>query len=141
MKPIVFAALLVLGGLIPSLRAEGCSNATFVGNYIYSGEGSVVVEGVAQPFVFVGRLTADGNGKFTGGSTSSLNGVITRLTYEASYSINADCTQTYEGIDSLGRTFYGVTIFLESGKRFRGMRTVNGQTIVFSGERDPASLE
>ena len=137
MKPIVFAALLVLGGLIPSLRAEkGCSNATYLGAYIFSGEGSVVVEGVAQPFVFVGRLTADGHGKFTGGSTSSLNGVITRLTFEASYSINTDCTGTYEGIG-----FYGDLVFLESGKRFRGMRTVNGQTIVFTGERDPASLE
>lgn len=139
-----FSALVAAGlfalGFMPSVHAGqelGCSNATYEGDYIFSGHGSTVVEGVTQPFAFIGRLTADGKGNFSGSGTSSLNGQIIHRTYEATYTIKSDCTAYYEGTDDTGQRFQGEFVLAgPSGKRYRGVRTLPGQTIVFTGEKE-----
>jgi hypothetical protein len=134
----ILAVLFVVGLTANSQAGEtGCSDATYEGDYVFSGHGNTVVAGETVPFVFIGRLTADGKGNFSGTGTSSLNGQIIHRSYTATYRVNPDCTAYYSGTDSEGQYFQGEFIFAgPSGKRYRGLRTVEGQTIVFSGEKE-----
>jgi len=132
----LFATLFVLG-LTASVQAGGCSNATYAGDYVFGGDGTTTVEGVTVPFAFLGRLTADGKGNFSGSGSSSLNGQIIHRTFDATYTVNSDCTGYYQGIDSTGAPFQGDIVFTgPSGRKYLGLRTLAGQTIYFTGEKD-----
>ncbi len=77
---------------------QACSQATLKGNYVYAGDGFVVAGGGStqrSPFATAGREVYGGDGTISGKDTTSTNGVVTRSTYTATYSVRADCTATY----------------------------------------------
>src|SRR5712691_6800292 len=96
MKHMSVAITLLLSPMIVGLRCQAqasveCTAADFQGTYGYSGAGTILAGPNAGPVAFVGQLTADGKGTFTGGDTVSINGRIVRRTYSAKYTVNPDC--------------------------------------------------
>ena len=137
MQFISLAALaLVLAGTTNAhegseLNGSLCTAADFQGVYGYSGSGIILEGPNAGPVAFVGRLNADGNGTFTGGDTVSLNGRIVRRTYTAQYTVNPDCTGSYEADTSLG-VVHADFVITTGGEELRNIRTDPGQVLTFA---------
>jgi hypothetical protein len=64
----------------PQIGGSTCTNSTLSGPYSYVLSGSLISGGQAEPYAELGRLNADGHGKFTGGSQTSINGSFTTHT-------------------------------------------------------------
>ena len=85
--------------------AQGCSNATLVGTYLYSFSGSLVdTGGTLTPFTATGLEVFGGNGTLRGVSTTTtiVNGqpvVKSQVPYTGTYTVNSDCTGTEVDID------------------------------------------
>jgi len=84
---VVPQALMAAGpeGLCPR------QNATLRGTYMSHGTGTVVGFG---PVAAVGTIIYDGDGNLANPFTISLNGTISRMTQNGSYTMNRDCTGT-----------------------------------------------
>jgi hypothetical protein len=83
-----------------------------------------------RSIAFVGRLTADGEGTFCGVDTISREGVILHRTYTATYTVNPDCTGSYEADTSLGVVHADFAI-IGNGEEVRNIRTDEGQVLTF----------
>lgn len=85
-------ALAVLGlVLTPGARAQGrphCSNATLKGAYTATITGTLGT----TPFAELDLVSAPGNGTFSGTGTQSNDGVISTVSFTATYTVNADCS-------------------------------------------------
>ena len=85
-------AFAVLGLIMaPGARAQGgahCSNATLRGSY------SATITGTlgTSPFAELDLVTSTGNGTFSGSGTNSTGGVISSVTFTATYTVNSDCS-------------------------------------------------
>jgi hypothetical protein len=95
---IVFAATLVLS-FTATAQAGGpaCSLARAAGTYGFSDSGTVVGVG---PRVAAGIFSLDKAGNLLNGkATSSLNGTIAEETFSGTYTVNSDCTGTFNNIE------------------------------------------
>jgi hypothetical protein len=93
--------------LAPSAHAEDheCSLARAAGKWSFTDNGTVVGVG---PRVAVGTLTLDSAGNVSNGTvTSSLNGTIISETASGTYTVNPDCTGTF----NLTVYYSGVELF------------------------------
>jgi hypothetical protein len=83
-------ALAVLSLVTPAVARDGrkCSNATLNGSY------SATIIGTlgGQPFAELDLVTSTGIGAFTGNGTLSMNGVISPVSFTATYTVNSDCS-------------------------------------------------
>lgn len=79
---------------------------------------------------FVGRLTADGEGNFYGGDTISRQGEILHRTYTAKYTVNPNCTGSYEAVTTLG-VVHADFVIVGNGDELRNIRTDEGQVLTF----------
>ena len=79
-------------------RGFRCSNRTLKGRYGIKGDG-LVPSGPPPaplvPFAMVGIETLDGEGNLTDAATTSLNGVTASNVNQGTYTINEDCTGTF----------------------------------------------
>ena len=80
---------------------------------------------------FVGLLTPDGKGYFSGSDTLSLNGRILSRTYEANYKVNEDCTGSYKAETSLGQV-HSDFVLVGDGEEANVIRTDEEQVLTFS---------
>jgi hypothetical protein len=87
--------LLLLGvfGLSVQVYAQ-CSNASLNGTFFYTLAGSVKSGTTTASYDELGEVVADGNGNFTGSTTTSIAGVIANLPVTGIYSIKANCSGT-----------------------------------------------
>ena len=94
----VFAAALVANAATVA-RAEdgGCSLARAAGNWSFSDSGTVfLAAGLGVPRVAAGRFTLDNAGNVRNCvATSSLNGTIATEACSGTYTVNSDCTGTF----------------------------------------------
>ena len=106
-------AALVLG-LTPMARAERkeCSVATLEGSFARTDTGFVA----AGPLAGVSLVTFDGNGAFTSSNFQSVNGTPQPpSTSTGTYTVNPDCTGTYTGQSSTGRTSTAFFVIADNG--------------------------
>ena len=83
----------VLVGAAQSAWAEGdCSLSTLAGDFVMTGSG-IPTEG-SPPLTSAGVVMFDGNGNLSGRETRSTGGEITRISYNGTYTLDADCTGT-----------------------------------------------
>ena len=69
-------------------------NGTLSGTYMLRGEGTIVGVG---PVTVVGWLTYDGKGNVvTASMTASVNGTISTFTISGPYTVNSDCSGSFE---------------------------------------------
>ncbi|MBN9615197.1 MAG: hypothetical protein BGO25_03540 [Acidobacteriales bacterium 59-55] len=93
--------------------APHCSNSSLNGGYGFSVNG--ITAGGLQ-YSLVGRFVADGKGGVTGTSTQSVAGAISRPTFTAKYTVNADCTGTTDITFDFGLTTPLDFIITDDGK-------------------------
>ncbi len=94
---IVLVATLVLS-MAATAQAESsaCSLARAAGTYGFTDNGTVVGVG---PRIAVGIFTLDAAGNVKNGkATSSLNGTVTAETFSGIYTVNSDCTGTFNNV-------------------------------------------
>jgi hypothetical protein len=89
---ITLAGALMLCAAQPVHAGATCSDATLNGDFGLSLAGHNIVSSVL--FAFVGTLSADGSGSFTGTGLSSRSGHMSRLTFTGKYSVKPDCIGT-----------------------------------------------
>ena len=125
-KTFTIAAIsgLVLG-MAPAARADdkGCSNSSLDGTYAYTGTGFIVTPAFAAgPFAEVGTQTFDGKGATSTTLTASQNGNIFQTTFTGTYTVNPDCTGTFNlSAPALGIT---VTLFFVIDDNLNGFQAI-----------------
>ena len=111
--------------LAPFVHAEDheCSLAHAAGTWSFTDNGTIVGVG---PRVAVGILTLDSAGNVSNGVvTSSLNGTITSETASGTYTVNADCTGTFNlTIYSSGVELFTVTASSAFDNRMQHLRGI-----------------
>ncbi len=114
----------------PPVRAQsGCTNANFQGAFGYTFRGSVSVNSILAPYAAAGRLVADGNGKFTGAESASVNGDIVRRVYNGVYAMNPNCSGTAILNDNFGAVNNFDFIIVNGGKRVDFVQTDPGTAL------------
>jgi hypothetical protein len=92
---IVKLGVMLLVAFSLSLQAQPqCSNASLNGTLFYTLSGSIKSGTVTVSYTELGKVTADGNGGFSGQTTTSIAGVITTLPVTGNYAIQPNCSGT-----------------------------------------------
>jgi hypothetical protein len=123
---IVFAVTLVLSMAGTAQAADSaCSLARAAGTYGFSTSGTVV--GVGSR-VSAGIFTLDAAGNLVNGkATSSLNGAIAGETFSGTYTVNSDCTGTFNDLeirDQSGNLLLTITAYLAWDDNMKQLRAI-----------------
>jgi len=108
---------------------SGCSVGTLRGAYIYAQDGFTVSGETASqrtPFAQAGREIFNGDGTMSGVGTANFNGAVTRLTYEGTYSVAADCTGSVTFTDGDGIVSHFDIAIVDGGAEFGFVQTDAG---------------
>lgn len=119
-------------GLAPMAKAgpKECSVATLEGSFARRDTGFVTAPpAIAGPLAGVHLVTFDGNGTFTSAGFSSLNGNVSGSTGTGTYTVNPDCTGTYESVSSTGRTGTAFFVIADNGNEIHILPTNTGASI------------
>ena len=125
-------------GLAPMAKAERkpCSVATLKGSFARTDSGFVTAPpAIAGPLAGVGLMTFDGNGGFTSAGMGGLNGNVTESTSTGTYKVNGDCTGTYTGVGSNGRTGHAYFVIAAGGDEIQIVVTDPGAAVVCIARR------
>jgi hypothetical protein len=133
MKKIVASRFLTLLTLIVTLTigfaakasAEdpACSMARAAGKWSMTDVGTVIGIG---PRTAVGVFKLDADGNLTNGvAASSLNGSVASETFSGSYTVNADCSGSFDAkIYANGTEIFEITAFVAFDNNMKEMRAV-----------------
>ena len=123
-KTLGFAAIL-MAAAVPAFADSNCSVATLRGGYGATGTGSLAPNNQA-PAALIARLVFDGAGNFTATETRSINGMVARLSFSGTYTLNAAC----QGSATVsGGTNAGYDLVVDAaGTHVRAIATVGGTT-------------
>lgn len=131
-------------GLIVSLAAPAhaggtCSLARAAGSWSLTDSGTVVGIG---PRVAVGVFKLDASGNLTDGeATSSLNGNIANETFSGSYTVNPDCSGSFDvKIYSGAEEVFEITAFTAFDNDMREMRAVFTSAVPPGGSSLPTVI-
>jgi hypothetical protein len=119
-------------GLAHMAKAERreCSVATLEGSFVRRDSGFVTAPpAIAGPLAGVSLVTFDGNGAFTSAGFASLNGSVSESTTTGTYTVNPDCTGTYTGLSSTGRTGTAFFVIADNGNEIHILPTNAGASI------------
>ena len=129
---IAAVSALVLG-ITPAANAadKGCSIASLQGTFAYTGTGFVVTPAAfAGPFAEVGTQTFDGKGATTTTFTASQNGNIFQATFTGTYTVNPDCTGTFNLFyPALGLTVPLFFVIDDNLNEFQAIETLPGAVV------------
>jgi hypothetical protein len=158
MKQIETLSLLALGLFTAELYAQqpvidnGCSNATLTGSYgvivtgthpatsvLPSFPGALYPVGTTEALTAVAIQTFDGKGNYTqvGNTKGYLSGITFDLPGSGTYSVNPDCTGTYNVLIP-GFNFPVIVVrfvIVDSGKEFRGVVVAPQTNMVIANGR------
>ncbi|HET9304814.1 MAG TPA: hypothetical protein VFO46_02195 [Candidatus Sulfotelmatobacter sp.] len=120
---ILFAATVVMSAAAPAHAAGPCSMARVAGHWSLTDNGTVIGIG---PRTAVGVFTLDASGNLLNGvAASSLNGVVASETFSGTYTVNADCSGSFDvKIYSGGTELFELTAFTAFDDDMRQMRAV-----------------
>ena len=111
------------------LRAQGCTTASYSGNYIVELQGTTLdAAGTSyQGYASLGVESADGNGNITGTYNYSLNGGSNTGTYSGTYTVSSDCmvSETLSVTPKAAAVYNETSTFLVGAG---GASTVGGTT-------------
>jgi hypothetical protein len=127
-RVVVVAAILVLtlGG--PALAQ--CSSSTVRGTWAFQGQGTALmtVPGspmpVPMPFVSLGTMRIDWQGRYTGQGTISVGGQVQDMGFSGSIQVNPDCTAVEAGSVGPLQTA-GRLVILDNGNEMRELPTTH----------------
>ena len=123
-KTLGFAPIL-MAAAAPAFADSNCSVATLRGGYGATGTGSLAPNNQA-PAALIARLVFDGAGNFTASETRSVNGMVARLNFSGTYTLNAACQGS---ATASGSTNAGYDLVVDAaGTHVRAIATVGGTT-------------
>lgn len=134
-KVLTIAAVTALAvGVAPTANAQdqGCSNATLKGTFAEKDTGFVTNPPPAPASLFAGvnLETFDGNGTITATGFASLDGNGAPQTETGTYTVNPDCTGTYEvQISPGGFTAHAFFVIDDGGNELQIIVTDPGTVI------------
>lgn len=103
-------AVLLFALAAPVASAQSCDNTSLTGSFVFKMTGYTYDSyGNIYYITSVGKLTADGAGNLTGIDTFNYDGYISRRTVTGTYSLNEDCSGTF----NFGGTFSSGTFKFE----------------------------
>ena len=121
-KTLGFAAIL-MAAAVPAFADGNCSVATLRGGYGATGTGSLAPNNQA-PGAVIARVVFDGAGNFTADETRSINGMVARISFSGTYTLNAACQGS---VLLSGGTNAGYDIVVDAaGTHVRAIATVSG---------------
>ena len=93
---LAIAALLMGLSVLPAAAADkGCSNSSLEGDYAYAVNSTSLTIAPVGPVAILGKITADGQGSFSGSINGSIAGnILTDVPITGTYSVASDCTGT-----------------------------------------------
>jgi hypothetical protein len=148
-KAFTFAAVTALAlAVAPTAHAynKGCSNATLKGTYADKDNGFIVNTPPTPASLFAGvnRDTFDGKGRITATGFATVDGNGGAQTETGTYTVNPDCTGTYEvTISPGGFTAHAFFVIDEGGNELQIIVTDPGNVITciarkqFPGREEP----
>jgi hypothetical protein len=134
-KAFTIAAVTALAlGIAPTANAydKGCSNATLKGTFAEKDTGFITNPPPAPASLFAGVNldTFDGKGTIRATGISSLDGTVTPQTETGTYTVNPDCTGTYEvQISPGGFTAHASFVIDDGGNELQIIVTDQGTVI------------
>jgi len=122
---IVFVTTFVVS-MAAAAQAEdsACKLARAAAKYAFADNGTVVGVG---PRVAVGIFTLDSAGNLNGKATSSLNGTIADESFSGTYTVNSDCTGTFNNVqirDLSGNLLLTITANLAWDDNMKQLRAI-----------------
>lgn len=135
----LFAVAFILGMVAPAHAGGPCSLARSAGNWSLTDNGTVVGVG---PRTAVGVFTLDRNGNLLNGvAASSLNGSVASETFSGTYTVNPDCSGTFDvKIYSGGVELFELTAFTAFDDDMREMRAVFTSLVTPGGTSLPTVI-
>jgi len=118
---------------------QSCTNASFAGAYGYTLNGWVLSSNGYLPFADSGSITPDGNGKFSGSSTFSLNGQPQSRTFTGTYTLNSDCRGAATFSDNLSQTINLNLLVAGNGQEIQLVQTDSATVISGGAQRQQAN--
>ena len=138
------AASLLAVSLIVSMATAAhaggpCSLARAAGHWSLTDNGTIVGIG---PRTAVGVFTMDGNGNLQNGvAASSLNGTVASETFSGTYTVNPDCSGSFDvKIYSGGTELFELTAFTAFNDDMREMRAVFTSVVAPDGTALPTVI-
>jgi hypothetical protein len=133
-RPKLAVAVLMLGGLVGLVpfavgharQAEGdeCTLATIQGVYASRLSGMrVQADGTTVAVANISRYVRDGQGNYTATTVENAGGAIAHLTTTGTYTVNADCTGTQEGVGATGAVTHYELVIGNGGQTVELLRT------------------
>ena len=122
----IFTLALIAGSEAKAASRE-CSNTTLHGTYSDSDTGTILGAGL---FAGVNLDSFDGKGNLTVSGMSSVNGSISSLAANGTYTVNPDCTGTYTVSDASGDTFDAFFVIDQGGNELQIVITDPGTVII-----------
>jgi len=101
-RAVAVACLLSFASLlVPSVRAQTCSNGTLSGTYRFVANGIGCTTNSQQPhpcplfpLASLGIITFDGSGNLSGSDVHNVTGLSCSRTFTGTYTVGSDCTGT-----------------------------------------------
>jgi hypothetical protein len=138
-KAFTIAALTAVAlGIVSTASAEGCSNATLKGTYADKDNGYIINAPPTAPSLFAGvnLETFDGNGTITAIGFATVDGTGGPQTETGTYTVNPDCTGTYQvTISPGGFTTHASFVIDEDGNELQIIVTDAGNVITCIARR------
>src|SRR3974390_2203877 len=132
-KTFTIAAITVLAlGLAPTANAKGCSNATLKGTFAEKDTGFIMNPPPAAASLFAGVNldTFDGKGTITATGFGTVDGNGGPQTEIGTYTVNPDCTGTYEVLISPGGfTAHAYFVIADGGNELQIVVTDPGTVV------------
>ena len=122
------AALLMGLSVLPAAADDdkSCSNASLKGDYAYAVNGTSLTIPPVGPVAILGKITADGNGSFSGSINVNLTGIIiTDVPVTGTYSVASDCTGTLTTVYPAFTAHFSL-VLVEGSKRAELVETDAG---------------
>ena len=135
----LFAVAMIVCIAAPLHAAGPCSLARAAGHWSLTDNGTVVGVG---PRIAVGVFTLDANGNLLNGlAASSLNGNVASETFSGTYTVNADCSGSFDvKIYSGGVEIFELTAFTAFDDDMREMRAVFTSVVAPDGTSLPSVI-
>jgi hypothetical protein len=133
-SPRTIAACIALGVLIGALPStvghagqtdgEACTLATIQGVYTSRLSGMrQQPDGSLVEVANISRYVRDGQGNYSATTVENAGGTIAHLTTTGTYTLNADCTGTQEGVGATGAVTHYELVVAKNGDAVELLRT------------------
>jgi hypothetical protein len=135
MRPLALCSRNVVVAVVVGFALCGpahaqCSQGSVRGTWAFQGQGTALMTVPASPvpvpvpFVSLGTMKIDGQGRYTGRGTISIGGQVQDIGFSGSIQVNADCTATETGnvgpLQTAGRL-----VVLDNGNEMRELPTTH----------------